>query len=163
MPIWKRSGTGSGGLDAVCGQSTKGKEVVSLEDKYSQDFEILWSVYPRFPVGRSVKKLAFDKFKLAKKACSFTPGDIEVIKLDILDRIKTCRTWQKDDRFGAPSMQKYFFQRLWNEPYLKIGKTKVRANSHVETEEDMKRKWALEEHKHGREVPVSYRHYLNGS
>lgn len=136
---------------------------MSLEDKYSPEFELLFNVYPKRPVGRTVKKLAFDKFKLAKKACSFTPEDIEVIKLDILERVKKCRTWQKDDMFGPPSMQKYFFQRLWNEPYLKIGKTKARANSHVETEEDMKRKWALEEHRKGREVPVSYQHFLNGS
>jgi hypothetical protein len=92
---------------------------MGLHQQYGEAFEELWSVYPKWPIGRSKKKPSSDAFERARKVLKFTAADIAVIKRDIKTRVLTCMTWQPGNKFGPPMFATYCNQRLWCEPYEK--------------------------------------------
>ena len=138
---------------------------MSLQDKYSKDFESLWSIYPRWPTGRSKKLPSFQAFKRANKALGFTQDDLSDIKADIEERLRICITWQKGDRFGPVMFATYFNQRLWNEPYEKVWRKerKHHVETPAESTEDRDRKyWNTHARRLGIEtVPDQFRHLLD--
>lgn len=93
---------------------------MSLTSVYPDDFLKLWEAYPKHPVGRSKKRPSYNAFAAAKKRLSFTPDELEQIRLNIEDRKKHCETWQSGNKYGPPMMATYFNQELWNEPFKPI-------------------------------------------
>jgi len=55
---------------------------MSLSDHYTREFETLWNLYPKHPIGRSNKKLAFTAFCNAKRALKFDQSDLDFIARD---------------------------------------------------------------------------------
>jgi len=109
---------------------------MSLTDTYTEDFEQLWSVWPRKPVGRSKKAPSYKAFQAAKKALEFTQSDIDDIQADIEKRTREDSKWAMG---FVPMFSTYFNQRWWNEDY-----TRIRASSgsqeKAETPEEANRK-----------------------
>ena len=94
---------------------------MALQRKYDELFEKhVWGPYPKWPVGRSNKVLAYEKYLVVKKQLALTVEDHIAIEHDIEQRKRTCASWQKGSKFGPPSCQKYVRQMLWNEPYEKV-------------------------------------------
>ena len=93
---------------------------MALERKYSERFERIWAVYPKWPTGRSRKELAYKAFAAADRILRFTQDDIDQIIANIQARKKDCETWQRGNQYGPVGLQVYFNQHLWNEPYQKV-------------------------------------------
>ena len=132
-----------------------------LSKIYTDDFERLWKVYPKWPLGRSKKEPSFQAFSRAKKILQFTASDIAAIELDIIERIAKCETWQRANKYGPVMFATYMNQHLWNEPYQKVRGASHKPQERLVDEETNKRLWAQAEHAAGREVPVSYEQYLS--
>ena len=96
-----------------------------LDSTYSADFERIWRAYPRWPKGRSVKRLAWDKWEKARKELEFTPEDVQAILDGIDERKRQHEYWQVGHRFGPPGLQKYIHQRLWNEEYPRAKRSRA--------------------------------------
>jgi hypothetical protein len=101
---------------------------MALQRTYSDRFERIWSVYPKWPSGRSKKELAFKSFQAADRILKFDDSDIEAIRENIEERLRFCETWQRGNKFGPVGMQVYLNQHLWNEPYPRF-KSPVRQSS----------------------------------
>ena len=95
---------------------------MSLHDPYTSEFLILWDLYPKHPIGRSNKKLAFTAFCNAKRKLKFDQSDLDFIARDIQSRIISAESWQPGSKFGPPSFARYCNARIWNLPYVKKGK-----------------------------------------
>ena len=96
---------------------------MSLHDSYTPEFEKLWNLYPKHPIGRSNKKLAFTAFCNAKRILKFDAGDLDFIARDIASRLIACETWQPGNKYGPTSFARYFNARLWNEPFVRKGQS----------------------------------------
>lgn len=133
-----------------------------LEQQYDPDFLDLLSVYPKWPTGRTVKKLAYAAYLKAKKLLKLNHADIQAIKADIIERCESCETWQPGNKFGPPAFQVYLNQHRWNEPYVKVrGKQHTKSNGTIATDEDNRRAWALDQQAKGLEIPPNYQQYVN--
>jgi len=133
---------------------------MALQEDQHPWFVELKDVYPKWPVGRTVTRLAADKFRIAMKLLEFTREDIDAIKLDIIDKTAHCASWQKGSRFGPPGLQKYFHQRLWNEGYKRT-KTQHAHQSETETSDEANRKLVANLIKYDEPVPESLKKWIN--
>ncbi len=104
---------------------------MALQRNYSPRFERIWSVYPKWPTGRSRKELAWKAFQSADKVLKFTDADIEAIVDNIRERARFCETWQSGNTYGPVGLQVYLNQHLWNEPYKKIARAGVPSSAGV--------------------------------
>jgi len=99
-----------------------GVKIMPLEPKYPADFERLWSAYPKFPKGRSVKSDAYKAFVAVKKECEFTPADIDEI-VAAIDRQKRERaSWQSGHPHGPQGMQRWLRAHGWNADYPTVSR-----------------------------------------
>lgn len=98
-----------------------------LDIKYPPEFERLWRIYPKWPVGRSKKALAAKAFENARRLLKLDEADLKAIEADIDKRKRDCETWQERGKFGPVAMAVYFNQRLWNEPYEKVRRRATHA------------------------------------
>lgn len=137
---------------------------MALNPKYSELFERhIWVPYPKWPVGRSSKVLAHEKYLIVKRQLVLTPEDHYAIERDILDRIANCETWQKGNQFGPPACQKYIRQMIWNEPYKRIDRKKYATGGtggKIATDEENKRAYVRDCLKRGWPVPDDHRQYI---
>ena len=105
---------------------------MSLHDPYTSEFLILWDLYPKHPIGRSNKKLAFTAFCNAKRALKFDQSDLDFIARDIQSRLISCDTWQPGNKYGPTSFARYFNARWWNEPFVRKGQSAPQRGYDVE-------------------------------
>lgn len=125
-----------------------------LEDKYPEDFEQLWKVWPRKPIGRSKKAPSYKAFAAAKKALGFVQKDIDVIQADIEKRIRDDKKWELG---FVPMFSTYMNQRWWNEVYTKTRAEKSNGGLELSEEENIRR-YIDTLKRRGEPIPDCYKH-----
>ncbi len=130
---------------------------MSLTDTYTEDFEQLWSVWPRRPVGRSKKAPSYKAFQAAKKALAFTQSDIDDIQADIEKRIREDSKWAMG---FVPMFSTYFNQRWWNEDYIRI-RASSGSQEKTESSDEANRKLVAHLIKTKQAVPEALKGYVN--
>jgi len=129
---------------------------MSLTDTYTEDFEQLWSVWPRKPVGRSKKAASYRSFQKAKKVLGFTQEDIDFIQADIEKRSREDAKWAMG---FVPMFSTYTNGRWWMEDY-----TRIRANggsqAQSESSDEANRKLVAQLIRRNQPVPEALKGYI---
>jgi hypothetical protein len=109
---------------------------MALESKYPKVFETIWNLYPKWPQGRSVKQLAFNKYQTLRKTLQLTDVDIDCslgsnpcdqlrIQQAVPEERVAClachirfgldnrASWQRGHKYGPQAMQVWINQRGW--------------------------------------------------
>lgn len=100
---------------------------MTLDRKYSEEFERLWKAYPNWPQGRSKKHLAYQKWLIVRKEDGITNQEFEELLLRIEEAKRYRVSWQKGDRYGPQALQVWLNQRGWSEDYPRVRKASERV------------------------------------
>lgn len=97
---------------------------MSLSKPYPPDFERIWSVYPKWPKGRSKKDPSFKAFDRAKRELDFTEEDIDQLVSIIEENKRSNVQWQHGSQYGPPMFATWFNQRRWQDEFVTVGEVK---------------------------------------
>ncbi len=109
---------------------------MAITSKYPAAFERIWNLYPKWPQGRSVKQLAFNKYQTLRKTMDLKDADVDcsmgsracdqvaLFKAIPEERVAclACHirfalehrgSWQRGDKYGPQGMQVWINQRGW--------------------------------------------------
>jgi hypothetical protein len=90
---------------------------MALKPTYPPDFERVWTAYPSWPKGRSVKQLAFKKFQALKKQFGWEAAEIDQLILEIEKQKRDRASWQEGDKYGPQGLQVWLNQHGWEHDY----------------------------------------------
>ncbi len=91
-----------------------------LTKKYPEAFEMAWQSYPRWPVGRSIKQLAFKAWKAAAKREGWNDADRRQLVVEIERQQNERASWQRGDKYGPQGMQVWLNQNGWDHDYQTV-------------------------------------------
>lgn len=87
--------------------------------KYPGIFLELVDAYPKFPIGRTKRFVAFKAWKTVGKSDGLSEQDWHDIIQNVKERVAHDKRWVKTDTYGPPGLQTYINQRRWADEYEK--------------------------------------------